>query len=192
MAITTRAGKGDLLTHQEVDTNFTELDTRVDTLESAGGGSLFFIAEDQKGISNQGGTAPDTQPNSFIRELNTVTRNDISGASLLSNVITLPAGDYKVFAKVKNERVDAVKMWLSNEDLASHIIDSLDGYVSSSVSAVSVDQSIEGVFTLASSTNVALRQVLLSATTNVSLGRNAGLAGPAYSLYAKIIIEKIS
>ena len=34
MAITTRAGKGSALTHTELDTNFSELDTRVDTLEN--------------------------------------------------------------------------------------------------------------------------------------------------------------
>lgn len=54
--------------------------------------------------SASSGTA--TSGSYFTRTLNTVVTNTITGASLASNQITLPAGTYNIFAQVPSYRVD--------------------------------------------------------------------------------------
>lgn len=53
-----------------------------------------FHAQDQK----SSGTAGGTSVNGGTRDINTVVTNEISGASLASNQITLPAGTYYIEA----------------------------------------------------------------------------------------------
>lgn len=61
---------------------------------TVGGSTEVLIVEDQKAYSTNGGGSV---ANTFVtRDLNTVVRNTISGASLSSNEITLPDGVYEV------------------------------------------------------------------------------------------------
>ena len=84
--ITLREEKGTQLTHQEMDENF----------KSVMGGHNFLHIQDQKTQGTAGGTF--TSGDWRTRDLNTVLMNTITGASLATNQITLPAGKYYIEA----------------------------------------------------------------------------------------------
>jgi len=72
----------------------------------------YFLAFDSKGVNTPGGTF--TSGAWRTRELNTVKSNSISGASLASNQITLPAGTYRVKAQAPASYVDQHQIRLAN------------------------------------------------------------------------------
>ena len=57
--------------------------------------SALLHVRDEKGVSAQGGTS---QTSYTKRDLNTSVTNEISGASLASDQITLPSGTYFIYA----------------------------------------------------------------------------------------------
>jgi hypothetical protein len=68
-------------------------------------GLQVMVVEDRKAIDTPGG-ALSTAPGWNARVLNTVVTNQISGASLASNQVTLPAGQYFVRAAAPGYAVD--------------------------------------------------------------------------------------
>lgn len=76
---------------------------------------------DQKASGTDGGTF--TSGAWRTRDLNTVLTNEIAGASLAANQITLPAGKYQIEARAPAYRVKQHKMKLRNTtDLADTLI----------------------------------------------------------------------
>lgn len=72
----------------------------------------FLHIQDQKASGVNGGTKNAATWDTRI--LNTVATNQISGASLLSNLITLPAGSYHIEAKAPVYLVNGNKLRLYN------------------------------------------------------------------------------
>lgn len=71
----------------------------------------YLIASDVKSAGTNGGSYSSGAP--VTRTLNTIT-NNISGASLSSNTISLPAGTYYIQASVPGFNTGNIKSWLKN------------------------------------------------------------------------------
>ena len=70
-----------------------------------------MIVRDQKANGTQGG---DSVSGANTRVLNTVQKNNINGASLASNQVTLPAGDYEIDATAPAFNCSQSKAYLYN------------------------------------------------------------------------------
>ncbi len=75
-------------------------------------GYEILIIEDQKSPGTAGGTF--TAGAWRTRDLNTVVENTITGASLSSNQVTLPAGTYRIMTTSPGHQVDTHKVRLQN------------------------------------------------------------------------------
>lgn len=130
----------------------------------------YMLVKDEKASGTSGGSAVSgTQ----TRTLNTVSANTITGASLASNQITLPAGTYRVKAKAP-AFVNATKLFFYNvTDAANAIL----GYNYSGIAATppagdsaQSDPTIEGRITLASAKVFEVRQYCSEALAIFGLG----------------------
>jgi hypothetical protein len=119
------------------------------TFAEAGGifESQLLHVRDEKSSGTAAGTA--TSGSFETRTLNTVMTNEISGASLASNQITLPAGTYYINAKAPCRNVDGHKIKLRNTTDSS---DTLIGTNAQSQAAgyILTQSFISGRFTIAS------------------------------------------
>lgn len=111
------------------------------------------------------------------RALNTTETNTITGASLASNVVTLPAGTYLYRARVPAYGVSAHQAFLYNTSDAAYT-----GIGSPALSTVTgsthaTDSWISGQFTIASSKNFTLRHYTASVATTYGMGFAAGVSG---------------
>jgi len=121
------------------------------------------------------------------RPLNTVRTNEISGASLSSNEITLTAGDYYIEANSTLSSVtDGVKSKLRNITDVSDILIGSTGYATGGTTALNVMSFISGRFTLAATKNVAIQNWAFDA----GIFGNAATAGVS-EVYADIKIWKV-
>ena len=108
------------------------------------GGATYAIFRDEKNSSTDGGTF--TSGAFRTRDLNNTQINQISGASLASNQITLPAGTFYISAFL------GVYGVLGNQARLQNITDSTTTIVGVSEYSVSGSPtSLEGVFTIAAS-----------------------------------------
>ena len=131
-------------------------------------GSALFHVRDEKTSGTAGGTA--TSGSFQTRTLNTVMTNEISGASLSSSVITLPAGTYYINARQPfYGQIQYIKVKLRN---TSDSTDTLfgsntyhDGYVN--------DYWVIGRFTIASQKNFELQYRVGGTVANEGLGHQA-------------------
>lgn len=82
--------------------------------------SDILIIEDQKAANTQGGTA--TSGSFQTRDLNTVIKNTITGASLATNQITLPIGAYQIWASAPAFVINAHHAQLQNVTDASTVL----------------------------------------------------------------------
>lgn len=119
------------------------------------------------------------------RVLNTVVTNTITGASLSSSIITLPAGTYKVYARVPlydNSKHQAV---LYNEDdTDNELIGQVGGQVPSAGHSFSV---IRGEFTITAETDFSLKHAIASNNMVLGSASSSGLG----EIFAEIIFEQI-
>ncbi len=80
----------------------------------------YMLVADEKAQGTHGGSASATT--TATRTLNTVSANTISGASLASNQITLPAGTYRIKARVPGCHVNTHKAGLYNVTDSSYAL----------------------------------------------------------------------
>lgn len=150
--------------------------TSLDITGIAGGGGSsairLMVVQDQKAAGTNGGTAI---ANTWTaRALNAVQTNSITGASLASNTITLPAGTYHVQASAPFFHLERAKIRFRN------VTDNITAVVGSCAYS-NIDQDsdvstsiIDGVFTITSNKNF---QVQYFVTTNGE--NNTGALGIA-------------
>ena len=128
-------------------------------------GSALFHVRDEKSAGTNGGSGS----TSFTKvTLNTVMTNEISGASISSDVITLPSGTYYIIANVIGNYCGMLKSKLRNTS------DSTDTLIGSTVkppdngsdSQGSVDSFVIGRFTIAAQKNFELQRRVDSAYTH--------------------------
>ena len=115
-------------------------------------GSALFHVRDEKTSGTAGGTA--TSGSFLKRTLNTTLTNEISGASLSSDVITLPAGTYYINARVPfYSNVEYVKVKLRNTSDSTDALFGSNNYQNGFVN----DYWVIGRFTIASQKNFELQ-----------------------------------
>lgn len=146
-----------------------------------------FHIRDEKASGTDGGTF--TSGSWQTRTLNTVKTNEIIGASLSSNQITLPAGTYEIEAFSIGYRCELHKTRLRN------ISDSSDLLIGSSersytTGRTSSKSKLRGRFTIAASKTIELQHRCSS--TYSTEGYGVACSFGVVEVYSDIIIRKIN
>lgn len=124
------------------------------------------------------------------RTLNTVKTNEISGASLGSNQITLPAGTFYIEAWAPAHMVDRHKAKLYNATDAANIIFGSSEYTASGASYAVTSSRVCGRFTLSASKVLELQHQCSTTKLNDGLGVKASTGG--VEVYAEVMIWKVA
>lgn len=154
----------------------------------AGGASAATVihAQDQKTSGTAGGTF--TSGAWQTRTLNTAVTNDISGASLASNQVTLPAGTFEVWAAGTVNQVDFHQMRLRDITNAVTLLTGRNDFASASNSGATPG-TIVGRFTLASSAAIELQHRCTTTKTSSGLGVACSFGT---EVYADMFIRKVA
>ena len=115
--------------------------------------SALFHVRDEKSSGTDGGTS---QTSFTKRDLNTSVTNEISGASISSSVITLPAGTYYILASAPVNSGDRHKLKLRNTTDSSDTLIGTTEY-SDTGDDVVTRSFVTGRFTIASQKNFELQ-----------------------------------
>ena len=140
---------------------------------------------DEKAANTHGGASVAASWN--IRTLNTIKTNEIAGASLATNVITLPAGTYEADIRSPVMRVQAHRARLY--DVTNSVALILGESGNSDSAEGSMVSSIRGRFTLAAVTNVRVEHYTTAAVASFGLGfaTNQGT-----EVYTDLMIRKVA
>ena len=149
----------------------------------------YLIIEDQKSSGTHGGTF-----NSGAwrdRDLNTIVVNQITGASLASNEITLPAGDYEIASAHASAFVNAHQAKLYNVTDASDEVLGMNhssSAASGSPQATGTNATVEGYFTITAEKDFKIQHRSMSSrgTTGFGLAGNWGT-----EVYSRVVIKKV-
>jgi hypothetical protein len=148
--------------------------------------SALLHVRDEKSSGTSGGGI---SSGSFVtRTLNTSVTNEISGASLSSNKITLPAGTYYIFAKVPAVEVNDHKAILYNDSDSSNTIIGTNEYAYQIGGAKS--SFVSGRFTIASSKNFEIRHRV--GTSNAGNGGGNSTSYSVTEVYTDVKIWKVA
>jgi len=145
--------------------------------------------QDQKPLGTNGGNF--TPGLTWIpRVLNTILVNDISGASLSSNQITLPAGEYLIDASCPVHRVSDAKLRLRNITDSTTIIEGRNAYNYFNVNISQSDCKMNGRFTLNNTKTIEIQNIC--SASNI-LGNGFGVAGNlgTQEIYSDVKIWKV-
>lgn len=138
--------------------------------------------------SNGGGVVEDAWTKST---LNTTHYNSITGASISSDVITLPAGTYYVRGWKSFFTADRIKLRVRNTtDSSTAVVGGSDYNVTGSQN----NSPIEGVFTIAASKNLELQYYVAAAgtpDTTYSLGVGDLGDSDEVEIFSQLVITKI-
>lgn len=168
-------------------TNNTQIaNTAFVTAAIAAGSSQSSIlhVQDQKSTGTNGGSS--SANTEHDRTLNTVIKNEIAGASLASNIITLPAGKYHVDAIAPTVGVGRCMAYVvNNANGAKLLVSAGSGYAGSATFNI-----VKGVIETASEINIKLVHWIQNAVADTGLGAPANHA--PYEVYSEVIIEKVA
>ncbi len=142
---------------------------------------------DEKAANTGGGTF--TQGDWRTRTLNTVVTNEISGASLASDQITLPAGTYEITAYAPAYRCGRHKAKLRDTTNTTDLIIGSSQY-STANDGPTPTSDVHGRFTL--SGEVVLELQHQCAATRADLGFGVESNFSVVEVYAEVMIKKIS
>lgn len=149
----------------------------------------YMLVRDEKAQGTDGGGA--TAGSTVTRTLNTVSANTISGASLTSNQITLPAGTYRFYAAAPAFGVNAHKAYFYNVTDSNGTTGTAEnGNLPSEADPVATVSNVRGRFTIASSKVFELRHYLGSTRATDGLGASVGAGG--IEVYSQVEIIKES
>lgn len=142
---------------------------------------------DQKAAATLGGT---NAAGDQVRTLNTVVTNTITGASLASNQVTLPAGTYRVFGRASAYAVNRHRARLYNvTDAANAILGSSE--INNAADSVSNHSHFTGVPLVIAATKVfELRHFMQSFQVNSGLGVDSTDGFP--EVYSELIFWKVA
>ena len=187
--ITTPAVSGDALASQaeaQVGTDNTRLMTPLRVSDAR---QQIMIVTDEKGASDSGGTF--TSGAYRTRDLNTIRINNIMGASLASNQITLPAGTYKCWAQAPAYRVEGhVAILQQVSGTPTTLILGTNAYSGDSSFNNHTSSYVEGVFTLTAPQVLELQHRANTSTSTNGLGVNGGTTW-APSIFSTVFLEKV-
>jgi len=147
----------------------------------------FLHIQDQKAANTQGGTA--TSGSFQTRTLNTAVTNTITGASLGSNQITLPAGTYYMETECPAYAVLQHKAILYNVTDAANVLIGTSGYAASTDNGH--DQSfVKGRFTIAGTKVLEIRHRVNTTNTDDGFGIASNFG--VNEVYTDVRIWKVS
>lgn len=149
---------------------------------------VFHAYEEQPSGTAGGGSTAGTWAK---RVLNTTKLNSITGASLASNEITLPAGTYDINASAPtyDDTTFGSAIRLFNVTDSTTI---LLGSSQWTTANGEVRCFVQGRFTLAAQKNVAIYSWHSNTQASNGLGVNAGLAGSVANHFTDIFVRKVS
>lgn len=124
-----------------------------------------------------------------VRVLNTVLTNEIAGASLSANEITLPAGRYRIDASAPAWDVGAHKARLWDVTGAQVLVVGTNAWQSSADSILGLSH-IRGTFTLTAQANVRIEHHAQTTANTLGLGVDTGITG-VVEVHTDCVIEKI-
>ena len=149
-------------------------------------GSALLHVRDEKSANTHGGTS--TSGSFLGRVLNTSLTNEISGASLSSNQITLPAGTYYINARQPFHADNGyIKVKLRNTTDSSDTLIGTSSYITAN--DVPVDSWVIGRFTIASQKTFELQYRVGNGIATVGLGHHATYLT---EVYADVQIWKVA
>jgi hypothetical protein len=142
---------------------------------------------DEKASGTAGGTA--TSGSWETRDLNTTVTNDISGASLASNQITLPAGIYSIEATVPARGLNSHKAKLRDTTGAADLIIGTSEATDAGT-VVDTRSVIKGRFVLAASSVLEIQHQVQ--TTKATTGHGSPCGFSVNEVYTEVIITKLN
>lgn len=145
-----------------------------------------LIVRDEKTSGTSGGASPSGAW--AVRALNTVAMNTITGASLVSNQITLPAGTYEVDASCPAYAAYGHKTRLRTTGGVT-LVDGTSERTEPGAFTITGRSIVRGGFTLAASTVVQLEHYFNS-TNGMGLGYNASISGVP-EIYSVAVFKKV-
>lgn len=156
---------------------------------STGAALQLLHVRDQKTTGTQGGSSSSSAWNA--RDLNTVAANDITGASLASNSVTLPAGTYKAHITVPSFRSGAVQARLRNVTTGTTVLVGSSAHSDASAGS-NVLSVIVGRFTLAATSTLQVQQYHENSTATFGLGHRGSIGNGEVEVYTDVVIEDVS
>jgi len=151
-----------------------------------GVGGQIAIFNESQASGTQGGTF--TSGSYVKRTLNTTVVNNITGCSIASSVITLPAGTFFFTARAPALQTNEHKARLQNMT-ASTTIQLGANRLNSSSTGIDNDSIMQGAFTLATSSTIELQH--RCGTTKATNGLGGAVAFGDSEIYASIAITRI-
>jgi hypothetical protein len=174
----------------EAGTDNTKLMTPLRTAQAFEERTLtnYLHVRDEKTNGTDGGTA--SAGTTYTRTLNTVVENTITGASLATNQVTLPAGTYDIEGIAPGYEVRNSHSYLYNvTDGVAGLLGQSGAYAGPS-SGVSAFGSFKGRVTIAASKTFELRHHVTENQTTTGLGR--GTAAPGLTeVFAQLFVRKV-
>ena len=152
------------------------------------GASNIAIFNESQASGTDGGTFTS---GSFVkRTLNTTVVNQITGCTLTSSVISLPAGSYQVFATAPAFKVNGHKIQLRNTTAGTTIDQGSSEFSDSSANDATSRSQIQTFFTLTTTSNIELQHRCVTTEVNDGFGTSSGFA--VSEVYSQIIITKVA
>lgn len=146
-----------------------------------------FRCRDEKSTGTEGGTF--TSGAFQTRTLNTVETNEITGASLVSNQITLPAGTYYAVASAPGHVIDAHQtLWYNATDAGTVIVGTSEK--GNAANVMTTRSHLAGRFTIAAQKTFELRHRTGITRATDGLGRACNFG--ASEVYAEVSIWKVA
>jgi hypothetical protein len=124
------------------------------------------------------------------RTLNTTVVNNITGCSIASSVITLPAGTYSVFASAPAYRVAAHKIKLRNTTASTDIAIGASCFTDASDASVVTHSVLQTRIVLSASTTIELQH--RAGTTKADNGFGQPSTFGDTEIYSQITIARIA
>ena len=151
-------------------------------------GAQLLHVRDEKASSASGGTF--TSGAWRTRDLNTVVTNEITGASLSSNQITLPAGTYYVQARAPAYVTDRHTAQLYNVTDAAALAIGSTSFSTTPAPGIQTDSVIAHRFTLSGTKVIELQHQCATTSATYGLGISTDFA--AVSVYSDVQIWKVA
>jgi len=157
------------------------VDARIDALPL----QIYHVREEQTSGTNGGTSLSGVN----VRVLNTEAYAGITGASLSSNQITLPAGTYQVTASAPTYKASNNRIYIYNTSDSSDAV--LSGTTRSPASGdAGIVTTLNGVFTIAGIKTLELRHYMENASASIGLGTAA--SSGQVEIYAEAMFTKLA
>ena len=165
--------------------------TAASRIKTYAGGGIFESAllhvRDEKSAGTDGGGSSGGSVQT--RDLNTVVTNEISGASLGSNQITLPSGTYYIDAYSNGYACNLHRLFLYNTSDSSYTIMGSTGYARTTNAHQTITK-VVGRFTIAAEKVFDLRQYFGSTQSGSGFGVSENASRTEY--YTNVQIWKVA